>query len=96
MEVIRERLDYLCFLDYGLNEKVPDHSVLSKVRARWGKEVFESLFVRTVAQCVEAGLVDGSKLHVDASLVDADAAKESVIKAAPPLNRGSKRGLSSD
>src|SRR6476661_5314338 len=71
MEVIGERLDYLWFLDYGLDEKVPDHSVLSKARARWGKEVFESLFVRTVAQCVEAGLVDGKKLHVDASLIAA-------------------------
>jgi len=85
MEVIGEWLDYLWFLDYGLDEKIPDHSVLSKARARWGKEVFESLFVRTVAQCVEAGLVDGKKLHVDASLVDADAAQESVIKGAPPL-----------
>jgi len=85
MEVIGERLDYLWFLDYGLDEKIPDHSVLSKARARWGEEVFESLFVRTVSQCVEAGLVDGSKLHVDASLIEADAAKESVIKAAPPL-----------
>ena len=69
MEMIGERLDYLWFLDYGLDEKIPDHSVLSKARACWGKEVFESLFVRTVSQCVEAGLVDGSKLHVDASLV---------------------------
>jgi len=75
MSVIPERLDYLWFLGYGLDDQIPDHSVLSKARARWGKEVFESLFVRTVAQCVEAGLVDGSKLHVDASLVDADAAK---------------------
>src|SRR5437867_2903717 len=91
MEVIGERLDYLWFLDYGLDEKIPDHSVLSKARARWGEEVFESLFVRTVAQCVEAGLVDGSKLHVDASLVDADAAKESVIKGAPPLIAALKR-----
>jgi transposase len=91
MEVITERLDYLWFLDYGLDEKVPDHSVLSKARARWGKEVFESLFVRTVGQCVEAGLVDGSKLHVDASLIDADAAKESVIKAAPLLIAALKR-----
>src|SRR5436189_5872234 len=84
MEVIGERLDYLWFLDYGLEEKIPDHSVLSKARARWGKEVFESLCVRTVAQCVEAGLVEGSNLHGDASLIEADAAKESVIKAAPP------------
>lgn len=91
MEVIGERLDYLWFLDYGLDEKIPDHSVLSKARARWGKEVFESLFVGTVAQCVEAGLVDGTKLHVDASLVDADAAKESVIKGTPQLIAALKR-----
>jgi transposase len=91
MEVIGERLDYLWFLGYGVEEKIPDHSVLSKARARWGKEVFESLFVRTVAQCVEAKLVDGNKLHVDASLIDADAAKESVIKGAPPLIAALKR-----
>src|SRR6266571_4076424 len=48
-------------------------------------------FVRKVAQCVEAGLVDGSKLHVDASLVDADAAKESVIKGTPELITALKR-----
>jgi len=70
MEVIGERLDYLWFLDYGLDEKVPDHSVLSKARPRWGKEVFESVFVRTVAQCV-----GGKKLHVDASLIEADAVR---------------------
>src|SRR3989449_9819436 len=91
MEVIGERLDYLWFLDYGLDEKIPDHSVLSKARARWGKEVFESLFVRTVAQCVEAGLVNGHKLHVDGSLIDADAAKESVLKGGPQLIAALKR-----
>src|SRR6266700_8296566 len=91
MEVIGERLDYLWFLDYGLDDQVPDHSVLSKARARWGKEVFESLFVRTVAQCVQAGLVDGNKLHVDASLIDANASKESVIKEAPELIAALKR-----
>jgi transposase len=91
MEVIRERLDYLWFLDYGLDEQIPDHSVLSKARARWGRQVFESLFVRTVFQCVESGLVEGSKLHVDASLIDADASKESVIKGAPELIAALKR-----
>src|SRR5436190_7931973 len=85
MKVIAERLDYLWFLGYGLDDEIPNHSVLSKARARWGKAVFESLFVRTVSQCVEAGLVDGGKLHVDSSLIEADAAKESVIKGAPEL-----------
>src|SRR5438876_12249253 len=91
MEVMGERLDYLWFLDYGLDQKIPDHSVLSKARTRWGKEVFECLFVRTVAQCVEAGLVDGSKLHLDASLIDANASKESVIKGPPQLIAALKR-----
>jgi transposase len=91
MEVIGERLDYLWFLDYGLDDKVPDHSVLSKARARWGKQVFESLFVRTVSQCVDAGLVNGSKLHVDASLIEADASRDSVIKSSPELIAALKR-----
>src|SRR6516164_3188727 len=73
MRIIPERLDYLWFLGYGLDDKVPDHSVLSKARKRWGKAVFVSLFSRVVQQCVEAGLVEGRKIHVDASLVDADA-----------------------
>src|SRR3990172_9474011 len=34
MGQIAERLDYLWFLGYGLEEKIPDHSVLSKARAR--------------------------------------------------------------
>lgn len=83
--VIRERLDYLWFLGYGLDDEVPNHSVLSKARARWGSEVFCQLFVRTVEQCVAAGLVNGKKLHVDSSLVRADASKDSIVKASPEL-----------
>jgi transposase len=73
MRIIPERLDYLWFLGYQLDDQIPDHSVLSKARKRWGKEVFVTLFSRVVQQCVEAGLVEGRKIHVDASLVDADA-----------------------
>ena len=36
-------------------------------------------------QCVEAGLVNGKKIHLDSSLVDANAAKDSVIKSSPEL-----------
>ena len=85
MQIIGERLDYLWFLGYGLNDAVPHHSVLSKARARWGGSVFEQLFVRTVAQCVAAGLVDGKKIHVDGSLIAANAAKDSVVKGSPEL-----------
>lgn len=85
MRIVPERLDYLWFLGLGLDDAVPDHSVLSKARARWGQEVFERLFVRTVAQCVAAGLVDGTKIHLDGSLIDADASRDSVVRASPEL-----------
>jgi len=91
MNMIPERLDYLWFLGYGLDDTVPDHSVLSKARARWGKEVFEELFVRVVWQCVEAGLVEGSKIYIDASLVDANASKNSVVTGSPEMIEALKR-----
>ena len=85
MGIIPERLDYLWFLGYSLDEEIPHHSVLSKARRRWGKEVFQRLFIRTVEQCVAAGLVSGDKLHVDASLIAAHASKDSVVKSSPEL-----------
>jgi hypothetical protein len=47
--------------------------------------VFEKVFIQTVRQCVEAGLVEGSKIHVDSSLVAANASKDSVSKSSPEL-----------
>lgn len=85
MAVIAERPDYLWFLGYGLDDEIPDHSVLSKARRRWRKDVFQRLFVRTIEQCVVAGLISGSKLHVDASLIMANASKDSVVKSSPEL-----------
>ncbi len=92
MRIIPERLDYLWFLGYGLDDQIPDHSVLSKARKRWGKEVFVSLFSRVVQQCVAAGLVEGRKIHIDASLVDANASLRSV----KPLDRGADQGDRAD
>ena len=85
MKIIAERLDYLWFLGYGLDQEIPDHSILSKARARWGNEVFEQLFVQTISACVQAGLVEGSKIHLDGSLIAAHASCDSVIQSSPEL-----------
>ena len=79
METISERIDWLWFLGYDLDSEIPNHSVLSKARKKWGSEVFKSFFERIVVQCVEAGLVDGSKIFMDSSLIDANASNESVL-----------------
>jgi transposase len=72
MRIIPERLDYMWFLGYGLDDTIPNHSVLSKARKRWGQEVFVAVFSRVVAQCAKAGLVEGTKIHADSSLVGYD------------------------
>jgi len=79
METLPERLDWLWFLGYDLDATIPNHSILSKARKKWGVDVFQSFFERIVLQCVQAGLVDGSKIFVDSSLVDANASNNSVI-----------------
>jgi transposase len=79
IDTIPERLDWLWFLDYDLDDEIPNHSVLSKARNRWGVDAFKSFFERIVWQCVEAGLVDGSKLFMDSSMVKADASNNSVV-----------------
>lgn len=79
LETIPERIDWLWFLGYDLDSELPDHSVLSKARKRWGVEAFKAFFERIVWQCVEAGLVDGTKIFVDSSLIEADASNNSVV-----------------
>src|SRR5262245_50627351 len=78
MRIVGERLDYLWFLDFDLDDEIPNHSILSKARKRWGSEVFEELFIGIVRQCLEAGLVDGRKIHMDGSFVRANASLDSV------------------
>jgi transposase len=79
------RLDYLWFLNFTLDDQTPNHSVLSKARARWGAELFEKLFIRVVSTCVEAGLVEGDRLHLDSTLVRANVAKDAVVKVQPEI-----------
>lgn len=79
MDTVPERLDWLWFLGYDLDSEIPNHSVLSKARRKWGVEVFQKLFERVVWQSVESGLVDGTKIFMDSSLVEADASNNSVV-----------------
>ena len=80
---IPERLDWLWFLDYDIDDQIPNHSVLSKARNRWGVIAFKTFFQRIVLQCQNAGLIDGSKLFMDSSIVQADASNNSVIITQP-------------
>ena len=66
------------FAGYRLDEKLPDHSSLTRIRQRWGPELFKQIFQRTVRQCLDADLVNGQTVHVDATLIRADVSWESL------------------
>jgi transposase len=60
------------FAGYKLHENLPHHSSLTRIRQRWGAERFLKIFQRTVRACIDAGLVDGETVHVDATLIRAN------------------------
>src|SRR5512141_486765 len=78
IEEIRLNLAYLWFIGYDLDESVPDHSVLSKARKRYGPTLYVAFFKEIVRQCEQAGLIRGDKLFADSTLVQANASLDSV------------------
>ena len=66
------------FAGFRLDEKLPDHSSLTRIRQRWGDERFKKIFLKTVQSCIEADLVNGETVHVDATLIRADVSWESL------------------
>ncbi len=73
MGMVNMRLDCRWYIGYDLDEAVPDHSSLTKIRHRYGLEVFQRFFEQIVQLCMDAGLVWGKELHVDGTLAEANA-----------------------
>jgi transposase len=78
MRVVADRLSLRWYIGYDLDEALPDHSSLTKIRERYGVEVFRRFFDAVVARCRQAGLVWGEELYLDATQVDANAARDSL------------------
>src|SRR5947209_13054920 len=78
MRHAEDRLSVRWYLGYDLDEPLPDHSILTCIRTRYGVEVFLRFFEAIVDQCQQAGLVWGKELYVDATKVNANASMESV------------------
>jgi transposase len=78
MDQAADRLSVRWYLGYNLDESLPDHSSLTRIRTRYGVEVFRRFFETIVDQCQQAGLVWGKELYADATKVQANAAVSSL------------------
>src|SRR5450759_1651538 len=80
-QLMRQAADSLSirwYLGYNLGESLPDHSSLTRIRTRYGVEVFRRFFETVIDQCQQAGLVWGKELYADATKVQANAAVSSL------------------
>ena len=84
MQRVHVDLAFRWFIGYQVEEKLPDHSTLSRALDRFGDEVFNELFVRSVSQCQASGLIEGRILHVDATTIRADLDADRVGKPDSP------------
>jgi transposase len=66
------------FLGYELEEEIPDHSVLTKARRRFGIKVYEQFFQHVVRLCEMRGLIQGKTLFLDSTQIEANASRESM------------------
>ncbi len=73
-----DRLSVLWYLGYDLGEPLPDHSSLTRIRERYGVEVFRRFFDAIVEQCQQEQLIWGRELYVDSTQVNANADLDSL------------------
>ena len=78
LRVAADRLSLRWYLGYDLTEPLPDHSSLTRLRERYGVDVFRRFFEAIVEQCVRARLVWGQELYIDSTDVAANASLDSL------------------
>src|SRR5215207_1330276 len=79
IETASLHLAHRWYLGYGLDEPLPDHSSLTRIRQRLGLAIFQRFFEHVVDLCRQAGLVWGRELFFDATKIRANAALNSVV-----------------
>ena len=86
-EEVHLNLAYRWFCRLGLEGDVPDHSTFSKNRhGRFrDSDLLRRLFEQVVRRCMDEGLVGGEGFAVDASLIEADASRQTCVPGAEGL-----------
>ena len=89
---VQVNLAYRWFCGFGIEDKIPDHSVFSRARNERFRDhnIFRQVFERVVGACIAAGLVGGDGFAVDASLIEADANKS---RSVPGVEWNTKKSI---
>jgi transposase len=83
-EEVGLNIAYRWFCRFSIEDAIPHHSPIGKIRDRLGVDVFEKFFNRILLECKKAGLLKGRQLVTDATLIKANASSESLVKRDVP------------
>jgi IS5 family transposase len=84
-EALGDRLSFRGFAGLGLDERVPDHSTISRFRALLaGRGLAEAVFAEVASQLDALGMIIKGGTLIDATVIDAAAAE-------PPRQKGGGR-----
>ncbi len=73
-----DRLSIRWYIGYDLGEPLPDHSSLTRIRERYGVDIFRRFFEKIVEQCQQEKLVWGKELYINSTQVNANADLDSL------------------
>lgn len=80
VEEISLNLAYRWYCGFDLEDEVPNHSIFSKARVRFGKELFVTVFEKVLGICIEVGLIGTADIFIDSTLIKANAALNSLVE----------------
>ena len=79
-EEVHLNIAYRWFCRLNLEDEVPDHSSLTRIRDRFGVESYREIFEHIISELRKRGFIKARKVVVDASVVEADASLDSMME----------------
>lgn len=77
---VADSLSLRKFIGYGLDEKTPDHSTISRTRRLFWLSTHRAVFTWVLKILSEEGLLVGQTVSVDATTLEANAAMRSIVR----------------
>lgn len=79
---VADSLSLRKFIGYGLDEKTPDHSTISRTRRLFWVSTHRAVFTWVLKVLSDEGLLVGQTVSVDATTLEANAAMRSIVRRA--------------
>lgn len=77
---VADSLSLRKFLGYGVDEKTPDHSTISRTRRLYWLSTHQAVFAWVLKVLAEEGLLRGKTIAIDATTLEANAAMRSIVR----------------